>query len=87
MEIKSKNHKAQVVSGICVGCFHLHLDEKADTFACAEYGELITGRVDSCPRYLPVGEGISELVDKMRALGDLPPENKEDAAIEARSHR
>ena len=87
MKIKPRDHKRQVVSGMCVGCFHLHLDEKADTFACAEYGELITGRVDSCPRYLPVGEGISELVDKMRVIGELPPERGEDVAIEARSHR
>ena len=47
----------------------------------------VAGRVDNCPRYLPVSGGIPELVNKMRAIGELPPENKEDATIEARSHR
>ncbi len=84
MSIKPRDHKTQVVQGMCLKCFHLYLDEKADTFACAEYRELITGCVERCPGYLSVGEGISELVDKMRALGELPPaENKVDATIEA----
>ena len=68
---------------MCLKCFYIYLDEKADTFACAKYWTPIDGCVDRCPGYLPVGEGVSELVEKMRALGELPPEDKGEATIEA----
>jgi len=72
---------------MCLKCFYIYLDEKADTFACAKYRTPIDGCVDRCPGYLPIGEGISELVDKMRALGELPLEKNEEEGTEERTHR
>lgn len=71
--MRSDQDKAQVVKGKCLTCFYLTFRNNGESFICEKYNFEPKGAVDSCPGFRPIAEGLTELISRMKAQGELPP--------------
>ncbi len=62
----------QVVHGKCLTCFYLTFRKNGELFVCAKYEFEPKGAMESCPGLRPIAEGLAELVERMKAQGELP---------------
>jgi len=61
-----------VLEGLCLKCFYLNFEENGEKFVCANYKIELDGLVDSCPGFMVISEGLSEMIRKMKSNGELP---------------
>jgi len=61
-----------VLQGLCLKCFYLIYDVEQDMFECDKFHMKLDGKVESCPGYMVISEGLNEMIIKMKANGELP---------------
>lgn len=61
-----------VLEELCIRCFYLIYSLEQDTFECDKYRIKLDGKVESCPGFMPIAEGLDQLITKMKANDDLP---------------
>ena len=51
--------KGFVLEGLCLQCFYLIYSIEQDTFECDKFRMKLDGKVESCPGFMPIAEGLS----------------------------
>ena len=52
--------------------FYLNYENNGESFACAKYNFTLNGVVEDCPEFMPISEGLGQLIAKMKSEGELP---------------
>jgi len=68
----SSQYNNPVLDGICLKCFHLIYSVDQKRFECDKYRMILSGKVQRCPGFLPISEGVDQLIAKMKAQGEIP---------------
>jgi len=61
-----------VLEGLCIQCFYLIWMEDINSFECDKFRMKLDGKVESCPGFMPIAEGLDQLITKMKAECELP---------------
>ncbi len=55
-----------VIEGLCSRCPYLIYSVEQDTFECDKYRMKLEDKVESCPGFMPIAEGLDQLIAKMK---------------------
>jgi hypothetical protein len=64
--------KGFVLEGLCLKCFYSTLSEDRERFYCDKFKIRLEGVVERCGEYMPISEGLDQLIARMKANGELP---------------
>jgi hypothetical protein len=56
------------LQGKCLKCFYLGWNTDKTEFECMKYRIVIDGIVESCPSFMPIGEGLEPLIADMNFI-------------------
>lgn len=58
-----------ILNGLCLKCFYLDYEQMDNSFICAKYKTRLDGKVESCPGFMAISEGLDQLKKESKKMG------------------